>query len=166
MALAPFGVPRLDSGMLMDDFFGGLGGMMSPWGGRAPSGQVGSLALATRPLYVDVSEEKDKYVMTVDVPGARRVPRARVACWQNLNGGARRIGAVSGTPDATPPARRASRAGVKKENINLEAEGNILRVRRAPARHRRRLGLARVPSTDASRPLQRERRAAAAGRGA
>lgn len=63
-------MPRMDSGMLQDDFFGGL---MPFLGSSVMGGPLTGGALATtgtRPLYVDVSEGENRYDLTADVPGA------------------------------------------------------------------------------------------------
>lgn len=66
-------IPRLDSGMLLDDMFGGMGMGMNPWLNPSRSlATTGPLSMSTRPLYVDVSEQADKYVMRVDVPGVSK----------------------------------------------------------------------------------------------
>ena len=81
-------IPRLDSGMLLDDMFGGMGMGMNPWLNPARSlATTGPLSMSTRPLYVDVSEQADTLVLRVDVPGVskeniqvcRRLPGGHVA---------------------------------------------------------------------------------------
>ena len=71
MALAPF-MPRMDSGLLQDDFFSGLMPFPGAMGGLGMMPSSMGTALSTRPLYVDVSEEADKYILKADVPGACR----------------------------------------------------------------------------------------------
>ena len=65
MALAPF-MPRMDSGLLQDDFFSGLSPFLGGAGAMLPS--MGGSSL--RQLYVDVSEEPKQYTLQADVPGA------------------------------------------------------------------------------------------------
>lgn len=120
MALAPF-MPRMDSGMLQDDFFGGL---MPFLGGMGTGvGPLASLATTgTRPLYVDVSEGENSYDLKADVPGACR---CRGGCEWASQGAAR--SSLNGVKAAS---LTSATAGVKKDNIQLEAEGQILRIRR------------------------------------
>jgi HSP20 family molecular chaperone IbpA len=66
MALAPF-MPRMDSGLLQDDFFSGLSPFLGGAGAMLPS--MGASA-GLRQLYVDVSEEPKQYTLQADVPGA------------------------------------------------------------------------------------------------
>jgi HSP20 family molecular chaperone IbpA len=154
---APLSALGTDTGRLFDDFFGGGLAPWTGGGLLATTGR-GGLAGALRPLYTDVVERDNEYEMRVDVPGAccvlgcggqtaRNAARGRartlrtrcaasgeaarrcVALQRNLNPSARcgmqLLGARLGLRWRLTRARGAD---VAKDNITLEAEGQVLRL--------------------------------------
>jgi HSP20 family molecular chaperone IbpA len=150
MALTPFAPLSslgLDTGRFgFDDFFGGA---LAPWAGGGLLGTQRGVAGATRPLYTDVVERDKEYEMRVDVPGACAhrqhsalsaaaavgAGRSARACERASHAACclRRCRAAPGARSCETLTRRLTRnelglAGVPKENITLEAEGQVLRL--------------------------------------